>query len=403
MQYREPINVSDIVRELRRLWFLPLVVGLAMGLVFAALKASPRTSFEQRVDVVGSDVHAFAGAIGAPDVVERFDADVIARREQSKLDDVGRQSGGTRNLRVQGSAQTNTLSVFGSASTPEAALDLSKNYAGQIVDAQRVGATARLVVAREQLESEITRIGAALDATSANSEPERVLLIVDQSAILKLLSGLTALEKGGGGGVRDPEVVGSPTEIQASSLGTYAVLGVLLGLILGCGLVVLRRALSTAVYSEGDLARYGSEVPVLADISEGGTSKGVFAALAWVCSQAVTPGRVTGVLLCGVTANTVPDTLSAGVLEALPSLGIEGSTLAPLNLSTEGSMPNEHFQVVVVDDGIRESSLAIASASRLASTVLVVRRRKTSIASTIEAIDLVRQADGRLQGIVIVD
>lgn len=402
MQYREPINVSDIVRELRRLWVLPLVVGLAMGLLFAALQSRADDSYEQRIDVVGSDVHAFADAIGAPDVVEKFDADVVGRREQSKLEVVGRQSGSTK-VRVQGSAQTNTVSVFGTAPNPQAAVDSATDYADQIITFQRSSASQRIAATREQLERDRARIETELDAATGN-ESDRVLLLADRSSVIKQLFGLSALERGGGGGVHDLQVVGSPSAVRGSSLGTYAVLGVLLGLVLGCGAVVLKRTLSTAVYGEADLARYGSEVPVLADINgAGGTSKGVFAALAWACSQAATPGRVPGVLLAGVNANSVPDSLAAGVLEALPALDLEGSTLAASNLSRAESMPLGQFQVVVVDDGIRESSSAISCAGRLASTVVVVRRRKTSIASTLEAIDLVRQADGQLQGIVIVD
>ena len=405
MQYREPINVSDLVRELRRVWVLPLVVGLAMGLLFGVLKTNSGTSFEQRVDVVGVDVRGLANAIGAPDVVETFNAEVVARREQSKLDAVGRQSGGTRTVRVQASEQTAAVSVFARASTPAAALDLAESYAGQIVDAQRVAATARLVVTREQLESELTRVTAALDAVSDNSDPRRVLQVVDESAILTLLSRLTVIEKAGGGGVRDPEVVGAPLEIRRSSLGTYAALGFALGIVLGGAFVVLRRVLSSAVYSEDDLARYGSDIPVLADISNTDrASKGVFAALASACVHGATPGRVPGVLFIAVGPNSVPDYLPAGVLEALPTLGIAGSgpapeALAALDVETNG----EQFRVVVDDDGIRESSSAITGAGRLASTVVVVRRRRTSIASTLEAIDMVRQADGQLRGVVIVD
>jgi hypothetical protein len=405
MQYREPINVSDIVSELRRLWVLPVAGALAFALLFLALQLRSETSFEQRVDVVGADASGFAAALGAPNVIEPFDADVVAKREQSKLDVLNQESPRSEKVRVQGSPQTHTVSIFGSATSSAAALDLATAYANQVVDTQRAEATERFAATRGVLETDLTRIQAAIDAKANNDDSERVLLLVDRASTVKLLAVLSAIEIGSGGGVRDPEVIGTPAEISTSSLGTYTVLGALLGLVLGAGFIVLRRTLSSAVYGAGDLSRYGSTVPVLADVTGSDSAgRGVFAALASACAQAASPGRVLGVLFAGVGPHTVPSNLPAGVLEALPALGLEGSTTSPEDLTTlDPTADHGEFHVVVVDDGIRESSSAIACAGRVASTVVVLRRRKTSIASALEAIDLVHQADGQLRGIVIVD
>ena len=405
MQYREPINVSEMVRELRRLWMLPLAVGLAMGLVFVALKSGSSALYEQRVDIVGSDTRGFADALGAPDVIERFDADVVARREQSKLEVLNRESGSSQRVRVQGSPQTSTVSVFGSGASPQAALDLANSYGAGIVEAQRSAGSERLGATRDQLQKDLDRIQSDLDADPDGNDSAHVLLLVDRASTVKLLAGLSAIESGGKGGVQDPEVIGAPSEIRRSSLVTYAALGLVLGLVLGCGFVVLRRVLSSAVYGEADLARYGSDVPVLADIrSSDRESKGIFAALAAACSQSTIPGRVPGVLFTGVGPNSVPENLPSGVLQTLPTLGIDGSAIGPDALiALDPKHVDRQFHVVVVDDGIRESSSAIACSGRLASTVVVVRRRKSSIAATFEALELVRQADGQLRGVVIVD
>ena len=405
MQYREPINVSDIVSELRRLWVLPVTVAAAFALLFVALQLRSETSFEQRVDVVGADASRFAEALGAPNVIERFDADVVAKREQSKLEVLNGGSRGSETVRVQGSPETSTVSIFGTASSSAAALDLAMNYARQVVETQRAAATERFGATRSVLENELTRIQAVIDANANGDDSERVLLLVDRASTLKLLAGLSAIEQAASGGVRDPEVIGDPAEIRRSSGATYGVLGALLGLVLGSGFVVLRRMLSSTVFSEADLIRYGSTAPVLADISgSDGATKGVFAALASACNQPATSGRVPGVLIAGVSPKTVPSMLPGGILDALPSLGIDGSPFSPDDLTTlDPTAATGEFRVIVVDDGIRESSSAIACSGRVASTVVVVRRRKTSIASALEAIDLVHQADGQLRGIVIVD
>jgi hypothetical protein len=404
MHYREPINVSDIVSELRRLWAVPFGVAVAMGLLFVVLSARSGASFEQRVDIVGTNVTQLATSLQIPSVVENFDADVVARQEQSKLETLNRESG-PEQVRVLGTGPIRTLSIFGTANSREAALSLAKSYAGQVVDAQRADAAERLKSANELFQGQLATIQQSLDAEVSGDDSEHVLLLVDRASTVQVLAGLSTFQQIADGGVHDPEVIGAPAEISRSSLGTYAVLGALLGLVLGSGFVVLRRMLSSAVFGEADLARHGSTVPVLADItSSDGASKGVFAALASACGQSTTPGRVQGVLFSGVGAGTVPNNLPAGVLEALPEIGLTGSTVSPGALATLDPAANDGlFHVVVVDDGIRESSAAIACAGRLASTVVVVRRRKTSIASALEAIDLIHQADGQLRGLVIVD
>ena len=146
-------------------------------------------------------------------------------------------------------------------------------------------------------------------------------------------------------------------------------LGALLGLVLGCGFVVLRRALSSAVFGEADLARYGSTVPVLADITgSDNANRGVYAALASACGHGESPDRVRGVLFCGVGAKTVPNTLASGVLEALPALSLNGSITSPDAVITLNPTTNDGlFHIVVVKDAIRESSSAIGCARRLAA------------------------------------
>ena len=204
----------------------------------------------------------------------------------------------------------------------------------QVVDAQRSSAEKRLSATKELFKGQLARIQTDIDSQANGDDPERVLLLVDRASTIKVLSGLSTFEQVAGGGVRDPEVVGDPAAIRRSSGTTYAVLGLLLGLVLGCAFVVVRRFLSAAVFSEADLKRYGSTVPVLADISGADeATKGVFAALASACGQAPAPGRVPGVLFAGVGANTVPKHLPSGVLEALPALGLTGSTISPSRMT----------------------------------------------------------------------
>jgi hypothetical protein len=404
MQYREPINVRDVVYELRRLWLIPAVAAIVFAALFVALKSGSSALYEQRVDVVGRDTQGFADAVGAPDIFEKFEADIVARREQSKLDLVNGQTGGSNKVRVEGSAVTNTLSVFATADTAERAKNAAQSYAGQIVDAQRAAATERVVATRTRLQSELASLDEQLGSTTAAADPDRIVLLVERTTVTRLLVGLDALDQGGGGGVHDPQLVGAPDKLSRSSLGTYGILGAVLGLVLGSAFVIVKRLSSSVVYAEPDLMRYGSSVPVLADFSPADRSaKGVMASLALACVQ-TDPDRERGVLLAAVDPNGVPDALSGGVLDALPSLGIDSANV-PAEAFLSGSPESRDVEVplVVNNEGVRESSSVIAVGARLSSTVLVVRRRKTSILATLEAIDLLRQGGAELRGVVIVD
>ena len=195
MQYREPINVSEIVSELRRLWVVPVAVGLVVGLLFVVVGNRSGGSFEQRVDIVGTDVREIATSLQIPGVVETFQADVAAQREKSKLEVLNRQSDGSKTLRVEGSAQTNTLSIIASAPSPEAALDLAKTYAQQVVDAQRAAAADRLKATDQLYRGQLAQIQQSLDAQANGDESERVLLLVDRASTIRVLAGLSAFEQ----------------------------------------------------------------------------------------------------------------------------------------------------------------------------------------------------------------
>ena len=406
MQYREPINVRDIVAELRRLWFLPLAVGAAFAVLFVALQVGSGGSFEQRVDIVGTDVNQLANALRLPIALEKFDADVVGRREQSKLEVLNRQSPNSDRVRILASPQTSTLSVFGSASSPGDALDVAKRYSNGIVDSQRAAADLRISATKQMLEGQLNRIQTELDSTASGDTSDRVLLLVDRSSTIQLLEGLSTFDQVVRGGVHDAELVGSPTKVSRSSLGTYATLGALLGLVIGCAFVVLRRTMSPAIFGEADLERYGSAVPVLADITgPAGANRGVFAALVSACAHGESaPDRVLGVLLTSVEPGAIPESFSSAVLDSLPAFGLAGALSPPDSLDMVGSvLADDQFHVVVINEAARESSAAVACAARLASTVVVVRRRKTPIASTLEAVELMLQANAQLRGIVIVD
>ena len=179
---------------------------------------------------------------------------------------VERKLGSVPSVSAAEVGQTNVIAVTATAANPARAASIANAYANAFVTNQRSAAIDNLTAAETQLSRQISSIDAQVKLfESIPSAANQVTALLTQEAALK--EQLAQLQVSGAVNTGGVEVVTPATAPSAPSSPKPlrdAVLGFVLGLLLGIGMAFLVEHLDDTVYEEEDLERLVPGARVLA-------------------------------------------------------------------------------------------------------------------------------------------
>src|SRR5664280_1401601 len=179
---------------------------------------------------------------------------------------VGRKLGSVPSVSAAEVGQTNVIAVTATAANPARAASIANAYANAFVTYQRSAAIDNLTAAETQLSQQISTIDA--QAKSLGSSPAaaaQVTALLTQEAALK--EQLAQLQVSGAvtsGGVQVVTPATAPSAPSSPKPSRDAVLGFVLGLLIGIGLAFVVEHLDDTVHEKEDLERLVPGARVLA-------------------------------------------------------------------------------------------------------------------------------------------
>ncbi|HEY0521496.1 MAG TPA: polysaccharide biosynthesis tyrosine autokinase [Ilumatobacteraceae bacterium] len=265
--------------------------------------------------------------------------------------------------RVSGSAFTDADVIAASVESgdPQTAATLANAYVDAYIDVKREQAVDGMVSASAELQSTITDLQAQIDQldakieASATDDDSRAIAdrrtLVDQQALFRehidQLHVDAALSGGNAELVRPAFPASKP--IKPTPVRT-ATLAALVGLLLGLGAAFVVERLDDSIHRGGDLARLGSDVPVLANVPNVTARDNRPLAVSAPDSPAVEAYRNlrTNILFLGIERKV----RSIQVTSTRPG---EGKTTTAANLAVVLSQTGS--SVVLVDGDLRKPDL----------------------------------------------
>ena len=188
---------------------------------------------------------------------------------------VGRKLGSVPSVSAAEVGQTNVIAVTATAANPARAASIANAYANAFVANQRSAAIDNLTAAETQLSQQISTIDAQAKSLESNpAAAAQVTALLTQEAALK--EQLAQLQVSGAvtnGGVQVVTPATAPSAPSSPKPSRNAVLGFVLGLLLGIGMAFLMEHVDDTVHEKEDLERLVPGARVLALIPMVGSWK----------------------------------------------------------------------------------------------------------------------------------
>jgi capsular exopolysaccharide synthesis family protein len=263
----EPTLASYLAVLRRRKWWViaVTVLGLVASLGFSLVQPKEYSASAQLLFQPGNAVVTANGSaeqITPTDVLTELQLVTSAPVKAT----VARQLGSVPNVSAAEVGSTNIISVTATAAKPARAALIANAYATAFVTYQRSVTISSLAAANTQLSHQIASIAAQVKSLQSNpSSAAEVSALLNQEAVLK--DQLAQLQVSGAvstGGVELVTPATAPSSPSSPKPLRDALLGFVLGLLLGIGLAFVVEHLDDTVHLKEEVERLTGGSPVLA-------------------------------------------------------------------------------------------------------------------------------------------
>jgi capsular exopolysaccharide synthesis family protein len=347
----EPTLASYLAVLRRRKWWVVAVtaLGLVASLGFSLVQPKEYSASAQLLFQPGNAVVTANGSaeqITPTDVLTELQLVTSAPVKAA----VARQLGNVPNVSAAEVGSTNIISVTATAANPAQAALIANTYATAFVTYQRSVTINSLTAADTQLSRQIASIAAQVKSLQSNpSAAAEVSALVNQETVLK--DQLAQLQVSGAvstGGIELVTPATAPSSPSSPKPLRDALLGFVLGLLLGIGLAFVVEHLDDAIHLKEEVERLTGGSRVLALVPMVGSWKNTAQAFAVTVTE---PNSVAGEAYRSLRTSLQFATLEshARVILVTSPGATEGKSATVVNLGVVLATAGERVAVVSCD------------------------------------------------------
>ena len=375
---------------------LALALGVLLGAVLYLYAQRRDPSFSAQTVLVATTPTIDFRSLGLPDVstaslhVEAYGVaatseDVLTRA----LASLGRPTGGAalqelqHNLEVRTDPVPELIFVTASATSPTVAADEANALAGALLAWDKDRATHELDRVASLLQQRITSQRDTIQALQASGGSTNAAAVATEAAVLSQeqgqLDSLNALRASIGGALTVLQPAAPPAKGIGFPTSVFAILGVVLGLLLGYGLTFLAELFDASVYTVEGMER-ATSLPTLISVPRGRGRGRIPAGLAGVLRANLATAAGDGELCAvQVTSSRYGHGSARAAIVLAESFARRG--LRTLLIDADMNRPSiaRHYKLERHDDISLLATLRAEKDQRLAMTTLDDSRTRLSL------------------------